>query len=124
MSKGRDFTGVLSVHGDAAASVKSGGPASRHVIINDLHRAAASMKLDFAHHDSPAAKFVHVRLLPRLAQHRGDWENERLEAVVSDTIKNLAVELGAEAGVSLAVALLLGSRLTLAATGGAMCLLF
>jgi len=101
------------------------------------------MKLDFAHHDSPAAMFaiydgrssggamaeaaaksLHVRLLPALAQHRGDWENERLEAVVSDTIKNLAVELGAEAGISLAVALCLGSRLTLAATGGAMCLLF
>jgi len=139
---GRDLTSNISVVGDASACATSSGASSKHVIINDLHRAAASMKLDFSHHDSPAAMFavydgkpnsalaegaaksLHVRLLPRLAQHRGNWDNERLEATVSDCIQNLAVELGSQAGLNLAVVLLLGGRLVLAAAGGAACLVF
>lgn len=141
--QGEDIHAVLSVRGDAATAAASSGAASRHVIISDLHRAAASMKLDFSHHDSPAAMFavydarassgavaeaaakgLHVRLLPRLASFRGRWPNDQLERTVGESIELLAKEIGAESGVALAVALLLGGRLTLAATGGAACTLF
>lgn len=103
------------------------------------------MKLDFAHHDQPAAMFavydakwksgaavaegaaksLHVRLLPRLAAFRGVWENERLEEVLSESIDQVSREVCPdETGVALAVALMLGGRLVLAATSGAMCMLF
>lgn len=140
---GRDMTATITIHGDASATAKPGSAVSKHVIINDLHRAASAMKLEFDHHDKPAAMFAiydakssgaraeaaaksfHVRLLPRLAQHRGSWDNERLEAVLTSTIQQVAQEIGAaEAGLSLAVALLLGGRLVLAASGGCTCLLF
>eukprot|EP00927_Polykrikos_kofoidii_P065598 TRINITY_DN61337_c0_g1_i1.p1 TRINITY_DN61337_c0_g1~~TRINITY_DN61337_c0_g1_i1.p1 ORF type:complete len:496 (-),score=76.55 TRINITY_DN61337_c0_g1_i1:292-1779(-) len=141
---GEDISASLSVRGDAAACARSQGGASRHVVINDLHRAAASMKLDLAHLDSPAAMFavydgracaggpaqaeaaakgLHVRLLPRLASYRGHWEDDRIQAAVLESIDALATEIGsADKGVSVAVALLLGRRLTLAASRTCVCM--
>eukprot|EP00933_Yihiella_yeosuensis_P026566 TRINITY_DN2062_c1_g1_i1.p1 TRINITY_DN2062_c1_g1~~TRINITY_DN2062_c1_g1_i1.p1 ORF type:complete len:478 (+),score=97.24 TRINITY_DN2062_c1_g1_i1:60-1493(+) len=142
---GEDITRTLTVRGDAATINSSAkGPASRNVMISDLHRAAASLKLDFAHHDSPAAMFavydasspsssaaaeaaakgLHVKLLPRLAAYRGNWQNEKLEGVLRESIELLRQEVAPESGLGLAVALQLGGRLTLAATGGAVCMLF
>lgn len=143
LGEGRDMSSMLSVRGDAAACVGKDGLASRHVIINDLHRAAASMKLHFSQHDTPAALFavydtldssaavveaaaksLHVRLLPRLAAHRGQWQNDRLERVLSETLQGLGMEIGPGVRMRAAIALMLGGRLILASTGGAMCLLF
>lgn len=141
--RGEDISSSLSVRGDAATASSSSGPPSRHVMIGDLHRAASSMKLDFTHHDSPAAMFavydagvsggaaaeaaakgLHIRLLPRLASYRGRWQNDRLEAVVAESIEALAQDIGSTSPLALAVALLLGGRLILAACGGAACTLF
>ncbi|CAJ1372262.1 unnamed protein product [Effrenium voratum] len=141
LHQGEDYGSTLTVRGDAAA-VAAKGQASRNVIINDLHRAAASMKLDFSHHDSPAAMFavydaasnsehteaaakgLHMQLLPRLAAFRGRWQNDRLQGALSEAIEHLRQELGETGGIPLAVALLLGGRLTMAATGGAVCMIF
>ncbi|CAE7814189.1 PIN1 [Symbiodinium microadriaticum] len=142
LHQGEDYGGTLTVRGDAA-TVSAKGQASRNVIINDLHRAAASMKLDFSHHDSPAAMFavydasagrgehaeaaakgLHMQLLPRLAAWRGRWQNDRLQGVLAESIAQLRQEIAPERGVALAVALLLGGRLTMAATGGAICMIF
>lgn len=142
LHQGEDYSGTLTVRGDAA-TVAAKGQASRNVIINDLHRAASSMKLDFSHHDSPAAMFavydatgcsndqaeaaakgLHMQLLPRLASYRGRWQNDRLEGALAEAIEHLRTEIAPESGIALAVALLLGGRLTMAATGGAVCMIF
>jgi len=146
LHRGEDISSTLSVRGDAAACSGKGGIASKHVVINDLHKAALSMKLDLGHLDSPAAMFAiydgraiaggpaqaeaaakgfHVRLLPRLAAYRGEWDDQRLEAALSESIAALAKEIGAEegGGVSVAVALLLGRRLALAASRSCRCML-
>lgn len=141
--KGEDLTSALSIRGDAATSASNGTPSSRHVIISDLHRAAASMRLDLTHHGSPAAMFAvhdacasgaavaeaaakgfHVRLLPRLAAYRGFWQDDRLCTTVVESIETLATEIGCPSGIGVAVALLLGRRLTLAAARGAVCMPF
>lgn len=141
--RGQDISSMLAVRGDAAACSGSSGGSSRHVIINDLHRAARSMNLDLAHLDSPAAMFaiydareggaaaaeaaakgLHGRLLPRLAAYRGLWEEDQLKAMATDSIEALGREIGAGEGVGLALALLVGRRLTLASTRGAVCKLF
>jgi len=143
LALGRDMTAQLAVRGDAAACVAANGSSSKHVIINDLHKAATAMKLSFTHHDSPAAMFaiydgqgttaattqamaqgLHVRLLPRLAAYRGEWGNDRLELVITEALQDIGMELGPEAHLRAAVALMLGGRLVLASLGGAMCLLF
>eukprot|EP00931_Biecheleriopsis_adriatica_P093045 TRINITY_DN66798_c0_g1_i1.p1 TRINITY_DN66798_c0_g1~~TRINITY_DN66798_c0_g1_i1.p1 ORF type:complete len:473 (-),score=102.98 TRINITY_DN66798_c0_g1_i1:47-1465(-) len=143
LHRGEDIGSTLTVRGDAAAVTISKGPSSRNVMINDLHRAAQSLKLDFAHHDTPAAMFavydaqgsggdkaeaaakgLHGKLLPRLAAYRGRWQNDKLEEVLAESIELLRQEVAPESGVALAVALLLGGRLTFAATGGAVCMIF
>eukprot|EP00929_Paragymnodinium_shiwhaense_P113088 TRINITY_DN81354_c0_g1_i1.p1 TRINITY_DN81354_c0_g1~~TRINITY_DN81354_c0_g1_i1.p1 ORF type:complete len:486 (+),score=133.11 TRINITY_DN81354_c0_g1_i1:176-1633(+) len=133
----------LSVRGDASAIAGKTGGASKHVVINDLHRAAQSMKCDLSHLDSPAAMFAvydgrsavggapmaqaaaqgfHVKLLPRLAGYRGQWDEARIQAVISESLVALAAEIGAgDSGISAAVALLLGRRLFLVASRGAIC---
>lgn len=143
LGEGIDMTSRLSVRGDAAAYAGADGSASKHVIINDLHKASAAMKLSFTHHDSPAAMFavydsqdstaavvqaiaqgLHVRLLPRLAAYRGQWQNERLESVIEEAMMDLRTELGAKAPMRAAIALMMGGRLILSSIGGALCLLF
>lgn len=143
LHRGDDISNTLTVRGDAATVTANKSEASRNVTINDLHRAAASMKLDFAHHDSPAAMFavydssvgggavaeaaakgLHMKLLPRLAAFRGRWQNDQLETVLAESIELLRQEVAPECGLGLAVALLLGGRLTLAATKGAVCMVF
>jgi len=140
--QGDDISNVLVVRGDSSACVGKNGATSRHLSIGDLHRAAASMKLDMAHHDAPAAMYAvydgttsgsaaaeaaakgfHVRLLPRLAAHRGLWQTNRLERVLGDTLEELLNEVSPE-GVGAAVVLLLGGRIVMAATHGAACMLF
>jgi len=141
---GDDFSATLSIRGDAAACASQKGVAGgRHVTIGDLHRAAASMKLDLSHHDSPAAMYAiydsavggssvaeaaakgfHVRLLPRMASYRGAWSEERLKAVVSESIETLSQEISADAGITMALALLVGRRLVLASSRGGLCMLF
>lgn len=141
--KGEDLGVQLCIRGDAAGRVGPAGLASRHVMIGDLHRAAAAMKLDLSHLDSPSAMFavydsragggpmieaaakgLHGRLLPRLAAYRGEWDEARLQAVIAEAIETLRREIGAEGGIGLAVALLLGRHLTLAAARGAVCRFF
>lgn len=144
LKQGDNLSSILAVRGDAAASAgNGGGTGGRHVMIGDLHRAAGSMKLDLAHHDSPAAMFAiydsrssgsatteaaakgfHVRLLPRLAAYRGQWQDDRLKLALVDSMESLGMEIGCEGGISMAVALLLGRRLILAASRGCVCLLF
>lgn len=142
---GEDISPSLAVKGDSSACVGKNKATSKHLSIGDLHRAAASMKLDMAHHDSPAAMFAvydsstsgsaaaeaaaksfHVKLLPRLAAFRGIWQNERLEQVLGSSLEEVLREASSEggAGVGAAVALVLGGRIVLAATGGAACMLF
>lgn len=145
LNRGEDITASLSVRGDAAACSASQAASSRNVVINDLHRAASSMKLDLGHLDSPAAMFavydgraqaggparaeaaakgLHVKLLPRLAAYRGAWDEDRLQAAVTESIEILTQEICAEEGsVSVAVALLLGRQLTLASNCSAVCML-
>jgi hypothetical protein len=101
------------------------------------------MKLDLSHHDSPAAMYAiydsaaggssvaeaaakgfHVRLLPRLASYRGAWSEERLQATVLESMQTLSQEVNADAGITMAVALLLGRRLVLASSRGGLCMLF
>jgi len=55
-----------------------------------------------------------------LAAFRGEWQSERLEEVVGEAITALAQDIGAEGKLNLAVALVIGGRVTIAATGGAM----
>jgi len=143
LHQGSDISSTFTARGDAATATANKGAASRNVMINDLHRAAQSMKLEFAHHDTPAAMFavydasegggtvaeaaakgLHVKLLPRLAAYRGQWQNDRLQAVLAESIELLRQEVAPKSGMALAVALLLGGRLTLAATGGAFCMIF
>mmetsp|Transcript_4298 Transcript_4298/g.7524 ORF Transcript_4298/g.7524 Transcript_4298/m.7524 type:complete len:476 (+) Transcript_4298:59-1486(+) len=143
LHQGTDLNSTLTARGDAATASDNKGQTSRNVMINDLHRAAQAMKLEFAHHDSPgamvavfdashgggavaeaAAKGLHLKLLPRLAAFRGQWQNDQLRAVLAESIELLRQEVAPESGVALAVALLLGGRLTLAATGGAVCMIF
>lgn len=144
LHKGEDISSALAVRGDAAACAKTGGAASRNVVINDIRKAASAMKLDLAHLDSPAAMFavydgrplaggagqaeqaakgLHVKLLPRLAQYRGKWDVSMLEKALAESIALLAKEIGAEeTGVSLAVGLLVGRQLILAASRTGMCM--
>eukprot|EP00435_Cladocopium_sp_Y103_P022111 s490_g5.t1 len=65
-----------------------------------------------------------MQLLPRLASYRGRWQNDRLEGALAEAIEHLRTEIAPESGIALAVALLLGGRLTMAATGGAVCMIF
>eukprot|EP00927_Polykrikos_kofoidii_P051383 TRINITY_DN45180_c0_g1_i1.p1 TRINITY_DN45180_c0_g1~~TRINITY_DN45180_c0_g1_i1.p1 ORF type:complete len:526 (+),score=90.68 TRINITY_DN45180_c0_g1_i1:323-1900(+) len=143
---GVDLSTVFAVRGEAAAcSGTDASSASRHVLIGDLHRAASSLKLSFAHHDSPAAMFAvydgtvggatvaeaaartfHRNLLPRLAAYRGRWEDTQLEATLSETVAAVADEVNPaerDGGVGFALALILGRRLTLAAACGSSCTL-
>jgi len=141
--EGTNMSSRLSVRGDAAAYAGANGVASKHVIINDLHKASIAMKLSFTHHDLPSAMFAvydsqdspaavvqavaqgfHLKVLPRLAMYRGQWQNERLEGVIADAINDLRTEIGAEAPIRAAFALMMGGRLILSSIGGAMCLLF
>eukprot|EP00928_Gymnodinium_smaydae_P040774 TRINITY_DN2761_c0_g5_i1.p1 TRINITY_DN2761_c0_g5~~TRINITY_DN2761_c0_g5_i1.p1 ORF type:complete len:480 (-),score=96.10 TRINITY_DN2761_c0_g5_i1:56-1495(-) len=146
LHQGEDISSSLVVRGDASAVTgKSSADASRHVVINDLRRAASTLKLDLGHLDAPAAMFaifdgrasaggpaqaeaaakgLHVKLLPRLAAFRGAWSDEKLQTALSESITTLAVDVGAEErGVAVAVALILGRRLFLAACRNTVCLL-
>eukprot|EP00747_Dinoflagellata_sp_TGD_P209726 gnl/TRDRNA2_/TRDRNA2_83100_c1_seq1.p1 gnl/TRDRNA2_/TRDRNA2_83100_c1~~gnl/TRDRNA2_/TRDRNA2_83100_c1_seq1.p1 ORF type:complete len:392 (+),score=52.29 gnl/TRDRNA2_/TRDRNA2_83100_c1_seq1:68-1177(+) len=137
---------MLSVRGDAAACTGKGGAASRHVVINDLRKAASAMKLDLGHLDSPAAMFavydgrasaggaaqaeaaakgLHTKLLPSLTAYRGKWSRDKLRAALIEAISKLAQEINPKDGqVSLAVALLFGQSLTLAASHSGVCLVY
>lgn len=144
---GDDMSGNVSARCDASAcagqGAGKGAASSKHVLISDLHRAASAMKLSLTHHDSPAsmyaifdsnasggavaeaaAKGLHMKLLPKLASYRGLWQYDRMQAALAQCIEQLSVEIGAEEGISVAVAVLIGHQLTLAATRGASCTLF
>ena len=112
---------------------------SRRLLIGDLHRVAAALKLDLSHHDRPsalfavfdaqegrvaageaAAKALHTQLLPRLAGHRGQWTSEEVrEALAASLGDALAASEGGGEGVAAAAALLLVPRLVVATWGGA-----
>jgi len=141
--EGTTWETELSILADA--SVFNGtamAPRCRKVLIADLHRAAAALKLDVSHLDRPAAVFAvfdgggpeaqpaenaakgfHVQLLPRLASFRGEWSPDDLKAALSTSL-GISCEASAAAPASAAAALLLGPCLTVAAAGpGARCLL-
>lgn len=140
---GDDMSGNVTVRCDAAACTGSGPLGCKHVLIGDLHRAAAAMKLSLSHHDSPAAMYavfdsntsggaaaeaaakgLHMKLLPKLASYRGLWQYDRMQSALAECIDMLSSEVGAEGGIGVAVAVLIGHQLTLAATHGASCTLF
>lgn len=144
---GKDFSGSCACRCDAFAKpgkdASSASSTSKHVLIHDLHRAAGAMRLDLAHHDSPAAMYaifdgnvggaamaesaakgLHMRLLPTLAAYRGRWAYDRMCNAVKSCIEALAVEIGATDGIGVAVAVLIGHQLTMAASRGASCTLF
>merc|ERR1712113_836471 len=124
--------------GGAEAAASSQVP-SKHLVIMDLHKAAEVYKLDFLHIDKPAAmlaaykhvegalspeaaaKGLHEKLLRKLAANRSEWNDEDVQAMLKETMNTVATEQKATAGISGAVALILGSRLVVAVSHGAAC---
>lgn len=144
---GGDFSSSCSIRCDAYAKpgkdASSASSTSKHVLIHDLHRAAAAMKLDMSHHDAPAAMYaifdgnvagaavaesaakgLHMRLVPALAAYRGRWTYDRMTNAVRNCIEALSLEIGSEDGIGVAVAVVVGHQLTMAASKGASCTLF
>mmetsp|Transcript_91115 Transcript_91115/g.174741 ORF Transcript_91115/g.174741 Transcript_91115/m.174741 type:complete len:554 (+) Transcript_91115:112-1773(+) len=91
----------------------------KHVIVNDLAKAAQALRMPIDHLDRPCAfyglyeghhsatsstasaanvcadfcsKQVHQKLLPKLAAFRGYWEDDRLRAVMRECFEELDVE--------------------------------
>lgn len=116
-----------------------GHPLARHLVINDLHKAAEVFKLDLAHLGKPAAmlavygsaedglppdvavKSLHEPLLRRLAAFRGRWSDEALKAALVDTMSSVSAEHKSVVGIVGAVVLILGAKLVVAVANGASC---
>lgn len=70
------------------------------------------------------ARNLHLKLLPRLSEFKGPWDDERLRAALRESFEDLDAEFlarpgGAADGCSAVVALLTGRRLFVASTGDA-----
>jgi len=129
--EGRKHDFAIRAEGSAHAG---GGRQGKHVVIADLHEAAAALKIDLSHIDRPAAYFatfgcnekaaptdaaaksVHMYLLPRLAEYRGAWSDERLQASLKASFEHVAKGFEAAQGIDAVVALVLGDRLVAASS--------
>mmetsp|Transcript_82637 Transcript_82637/g.129075 ORF Transcript_82637/g.129075 Transcript_82637/m.129075 type:complete len:553 (-) Transcript_82637:21-1679(-) len=115
----------------------------KHVLVNDLAKAAQAMRMSFDHVDRPCAmyalyeghrgsaanscaefcaKHLHLKLLPKLAAFRGFFDDERLEAVMQDSFAEVDAEFAekhpsATDGCCASVALIIGRRLVVASLG-------
>lgn len=123
----------------------------KHVLVNDLAKASQALRMNIDHLDRPCAlyalyeghrggpgnacadfvgKNLHMKLLPKLVAFRGFWEDERLEAALTETFEELDSEFrekhpSATEGCCAAVALITGRRLALASLGdvaGVVCM--
>mmetsp|Transcript_99610 Transcript_99610/g.319678 ORF Transcript_99610/g.319678 Transcript_99610/m.319678 type:complete len:507 (+) Transcript_99610:59-1579(+) len=127
--EGQEYDLSWRIEGSAQAR---GGKQAMKVVIADLHEAAAALKLDLSHIDRPAAYFatfgccptaapaevaakgLHMRLLPRLAEFRGVWADDDLQEALKDSFVHLGFD-----SCEAAVVLLLGVRLVAAASHSA-----
>eukprot|EP00928_Gymnodinium_smaydae_P020911 TRINITY_DN18097_c0_g1_i2.p1 TRINITY_DN18097_c0_g1~~TRINITY_DN18097_c0_g1_i2.p1 ORF type:complete len:964 (-),score=209.68 TRINITY_DN18097_c0_g1_i2:96-2903(-) len=132
----------------SSASVHSGAgkKLDMAVLLPELHKTGAVLKQPLEFLDRPAALFVlcdglrdtaaatefcvkkfHSLLLPRLSSRATEWEDFELADILSEATEALDSMLldsaGRLAGCSLAVALLVGSRLVVGALGGTRVLL-
>lgn len=115
----------------------------KHVLVNDLVKAAQAMRMSFDHLDRPCAlyalyeghrgnagnacaefcaKHLHLKLLPKLAAFRAYWDDERLQAVMQESFAELDAEFAEKLpsaidGCCASVALILGKRLVIASLG-------
>merc|ERR1719424_1022212 len=123
----------------------------KHVLVNDLPKAAMALRMSIDHLDRPCAlyalyeghrgtagnacaefcvKQLHTKLLPKLAAYRGYWEEDRLKAAMCETFEELDSEFSEKhksstEGCSAAVALITGKRLVIASLGdvaGVVCM--
>jgi len=135
---------------------------NKHVIVKDLARAAANMRMPIDHLARPVALFAiydghrpgtgegmrsqaaggeaeetppacaefcarnfHLKLLPRLADFRGPWDDIQIMAALRESCDELDVEFlakhgGATDGCSAVIAFLTGRRLFVAGLGDAV----
>eukprot|EP00931_Biecheleriopsis_adriatica_P067521 TRINITY_DN41642_c0_g1_i1.p1 TRINITY_DN41642_c0_g1~~TRINITY_DN41642_c0_g1_i1.p1 ORF type:complete len:505 (+),score=83.13 TRINITY_DN41642_c0_g1_i1:40-1515(+) len=139
------FCGGAAVRQGKVDSGTSSKPqAPKHVVIQDLHRVAAALKTDLSHFDRPsamvavygagpspgsvsvdiAARVVHEKLIRRLAAYRSEWSDEALQGALIGALYDLLSPStsGSSSVVALpaiSLAVVLGSRLVLAASPGA-----
>eukprot|EP00397_Hematodinium_sp_SG-2012_P035027 GEMP01037625.1.p1 GENE.GEMP01037625.1~~GEMP01037625.1.p1 ORF type:complete len:568 (+),score=111.31 GEMP01037625.1:56-1705(+) len=118
----------------------------RHVMVKDLQKAGAALKLPLDHLDRPAALFAvydghqgtacaeycaknfHMKLLPRLSANPGEWTDDMVRAAFKQSFEELdedflAKHRGIPDGCTAVIALLLGSRLFVAWVGDSRCIM-
>lgn len=137
----------------SGASCQDGLKRVRHVVVQDLTRAANVLRMPIDHLDRPCSLFalfdgqrgpakggnacaefcarhLHEKLLARLSDFRGSWSAQRFNTSIHEVFAELDAEFtekhsesDVNHGCSAAVALLMGQRVVLASVGDVTCIL-
>eukprot|EP00746_Dinoflagellata_sp_MGD_P128078 gnl/MRDRNA2_/MRDRNA2_62508_c0_seq1.p1 gnl/MRDRNA2_/MRDRNA2_62508_c0~~gnl/MRDRNA2_/MRDRNA2_62508_c0_seq1.p1 ORF type:complete len:524 (-),score=82.63 gnl/MRDRNA2_/MRDRNA2_62508_c0_seq1:108-1616(-) len=121
----------------AVAGTSSASAVGRRLIIPDLHKVSLALKLKITHLDSPAAllavlngnaemtmkaaKNLHFRLLAKFTIYLGLWTEDRVRGALAEVLAAESQE--ADNKIALAVSLIIGRQLFVAASRDVRCII-